>query len=372
MKKKVLVVGAGITGATIARILADTEKFQIEVLEEKSNIGGACSDTFEQFAYYQNHGAHIFNTNNKDIWSFVSRFTKWHPFHHKVLGLVSGSLVPIPININSLERIFSKEYVDLFLENLCYNKEYTFEDLENAAKTSEILKVLLDWIYNNVFKNYSLKQWEKIPDRSILNRVKVFRCSRDDRYFLTDFQGIPEKGYTEMIKNMLDNENISIKLNSKFTLDTINVSQYSYIFYCGAIDELLNYEYGPLEYRTCKFDRFLYKGRYRQQAAVINYPNSYDFTRCHDYSYFMPEYENGYFVKEYPVKYELNKGLERYYPINDDINNALYNKYVESLKQRYSNIIPIGRLGSFKYFSMDKAIEYTINMLEKEVKELEK
>lgn len=368
--RKALIVGAGITGATIARILADTNNFEVRVVEQKDKVGGACHDCFKQEAYYQSHGAHIFNTKNNSTWDFVSRFTDWHPFHHEVLGLVDGTYVPLPINLNSIEKLFSSSKVaeiekTLKELNIEYDSELTLSSLMNNE--NKVLSDLGNFIYHKVFENYSMKQWEKMPNEAVINRVKAFRYSRDNRYFVTDFQGIPEQGYTEMIKNMLDHRNIKVELDSKISLADFKLLDFDYIFYCGPLDELMNYKYGQLEYRSCRFESFLYRGRYRQKAPVINYPNSYKFTRCHDYSYFIPECSNGYFVKEYPEKFELDNDVERYYPINDEKNNSLHAKYIEELKKDYPNVIPAGRLGSFKYFSMDKAIESAMELVEKEV-----
>lgn len=358
MKKKALVVGAGITGATIARLLNNAD-FDVTIIEQTNEVGGACSDTFENFAYKQNHGSHIFHTNNIDVMTFLGSFMKLRPYIHKVKGLINGSLVPIPINLNSIEQIFSKEYIDMFLDKLCFNKEYTFEELKEA---SDFAKTFADWIYINVFKFYSTKQWDKIPDVSTLSRVKAFRHSKDDRYFLDKWQGLPAHGFTALIKDIITKDTtIPIYLNTK--AEPSMFKDYDVVFYTGTIDEIFDFKLGKLPYRTCKFEYECIPIYKSQEAAVINYTQDYAFTRSHDYSWYFPS-QNSFIAYEYPKQHE-SEDEPRYYPIKEDENLKLYDDYKKLLAKEYPNVIPAGRLGTYKYLNMDQAVEQAMKLVEK-------
>lgn len=356
-EKKILVVGSGITGATIARHLADYG-LKVDVFEAKDVLAGACRDEYRGGAYLQIHGAHIFNTQNKEVWDFASRFTKWHPFMHKVTGCINGTYVPIPMNLNSLKMLVSekdyKSYENLLHQECKFGHEFTLKELREHE--SEQLKDLGEFIFENVFKHYSNKQWGKFPDEAVINRVKAFRFSRDDRYFLTEYQGIPEEGYTDMIKRMLEHDNIKITYNKKVKLE--DTMKYDRVFYTGPVDELFDYKFGELPYRSCVFKNTPYIGRYIQrESSVVNYPNSYDYTRTHDYSWFMPKAPHGIFSKEYPAEFKRDSGLERYYPIKEPENLEKFKSYSELAHYAYPHITLAGRLGTYQYFSMDKAIE---------------
>lgn len=357
-KSKVLVIGAGISGATIARLLADSPllDFDVEVIEKQNEVGGVCQDEIKKNAYLQKHGAHIFHTNEYKVWEFLNRFCKWMPYQHKVLGCIDGSLVPIPFNINSVEKLFPKSMIDSLSENLEYGSSYTLKELSDIKNHST--RFLSTFIFENVFKNYSLKQWFKVPDDDVLNRVKAFRFSRDDRYFQDDYQGIPQCGYTELIKRILNHKDITVQLNTDITIDKIDFDRYVGVFYTGPVDYLLNYRFGALHYKTCKFEKHFYTGRYLQrEAAVINYPNDYEFTRTFDCSWFMPNCSNSYFIKEYPKDFDKDSTSEiRYYPGYYKNAKEIYNDYCRFSNHFYPNLFFAGRLGSFSYLDMDKAI----------------
>ena len=354
--KKVLVVGAGITGATIARLLYE-KGFDVTVIEQSTKIGGACSDEIEMFAYKQNHGSHIFHTNNIVVMQFIRNFTELRPYMHKVKGLINGELVPIPINLNSLEKLFDKTTIGLMLEKLSYGVGYSFENLRSFSEQSNILA---DWIYTNVFEFYSQKQWGKIPDISTLNRVKAFRYSKDNRYFLDQWQGIPYHGFTRMIESILKKDS-AIKLELGVTADSSMFKDYDVVFYTGTIDKLFDFKLGKLPYRTCRFD-YEYLQIYKpQDAAVINYTQDYVYTRSHDYSWYIP-CEDSIIAYEYPKQHE-SEDEPRYYPIKEEQNLKLYEEYKQLLAKTFPNVIPAGRLGTYQYLDMDKAIANAMELV---------
>ena len=228
--------------------------------------------------------------------------------------------------------------------------------MEFMKQDDEELKFLAEYIYENVFLHYTEKQWGKSPneiDGAVTARVPVY-LSRDDRYFQDRFQGIPLEGYTKMIENMLDHPNITVKLNTSFK--DIDHTQYDKIFYTGPIDELMDYCFGPLPYRSVHFKLEEYDREFYQDNAVVNYPNNYDFTRIHEYKYYLNDKSDKTVIaKEYSEAFEPGKN-DRFYPIPTEENIALYNKYLEAAKKKYPNMYFLGRLGDYKYYDMDKAV----------------
>ena len=365
----IIVVGAGISGATIARLLAEQGK-NVEIIDKKSHIGGNCYDYYDENGIcVHKYGTHIFHTDDKKVWDFVSRFTKFHPYMHKVLGYIDGQLVPIPFNLNSIAKLFpdalGKRIECKLVEKFGLNKKIPILELRNTS--DDDLSFLSDYIYEKVFLHYTMKQWGQKPediDPSVTARVPVY-VSKDDRYFQNKYQGIPLNGYTKMIENMLNHPKIKVSLNTDWNLlkkEHCNDK----IYYSGPIDELMDYEYGELPYRSVSLDFRTYNMKYFQECAVVNYPNNYDFTRIGEYKYFLQDNSCKTVVSfEYPEQYVRGKN-EPYYPIVSDLNSKLYDKYVENAKKIYPNIFFCGRLGDYKYYDMDKAIFRCFSLLTKE------
>jgi UDP-galactopyranose mutase len=198
-------------------------------------------------------------------------------------------------------------------------------------------------------------------DGAVTDRVPV-RLSKDDRYFLDAYQGIPVKGYSEMIRRMLDQPNIEVRLDTKFNREDID--RYDHIFYTGPIDELMGYKYGPLPYRSLRFELEIHNKEYYQSHAVINYPNDHEFTRIHEYKHYLNEKEDMTIVaKEYPEAFERDVN-ERFYPVPKDENRELYQKYLDDATRIYGNIHFLGRLGDYRYYDMDKAVLRAIQVFE--------
>lgn len=361
--KKVCIVGAGITGCTIARLLAE-QGAHIDLIEKTLYIGGACTDTNPSLSdsYHQLHGSHIFHTNNEDVWKFLSRFTKWFPYQHKVKALIDGNLAPVPFNLNSLKSLNDRFVEDIYgsLKSYQYGKEFTLEELTNSNDMT--LRALGTYIYENVFKTYSTKQWGKIPKESTLNRVKAFRFSKDDRYFLDKYQGIPAFGFSDMMLSMITHNNIEFSKCTEFNKKLIN--KYDHVIYTGSIDELFDYEFGELPYRTCRFSVNYSKFNKVQESAVINYTKDYDFTRTHDYSWYTNGAKSSVIATEYPEDFNKNNSFHvRYYPIDTKENRELYMKYRTHALKVYPNMIFAGRLGAYHYYNMDRAVEQAFELV---------
>ena len=361
-----IVVGAGITGATAARLLADRGE-KVEVIEAKEHIGGNCYDFFDENGIcVHRYGTHIFHTDSKEVWDFVSRFTDWYPYMHKVLGLVEGQLVPIPFNLNSMEKVFPKSLYGKLEEKLIgkfgFGRKVPILELRQA--NDEDLSFLADYIYRHVFLVYTTKQWGMKPeeiDPSVTARVPV-RVSRDDRYFQNRYQGIPEEGYTKLIERMLSHENIHVRTKTSWR-DARDEYARDRIFYTGPVDELMDRRFGDLPYRSIRFDFRTYDREYFQPSAVVNYPENYDFTRIGEYKHFLDTKSPKTVVSlEYSSAYEYGKN-EPSYPIAGEKNQRLYEEYVKAAKEIYPNIVFMGRLGDYRYYDMDKAVARVISLL---------
>lgn len=332
---KVLIVGAGISGASAARILAEDGHF-VTVIDQRDHIGGNCYDYFDQDGIcIHKYGTHIFHTDNQEVWNFVSRFTQWYPYQHKVLGLIDGMEVPIPFNLNSINQVFPKfiaeKLISKLIDEFGFNVKVPILKLREARDTD--LNFLADYIYEKVFLHYTLKQWGMKPedlDPAVTGRVPVY-ISRDNRYFQNRFQGIPLQGYTVMIQHMLDHKNIQVLLKLSFSHKMEN--QYDKILYTGPIDEYFNYEHDELPYRSLKFEFIKFKQEIFQSNSVINYPNNYDFTRIGEYKYFQKlSCKSTVISVEYPQSFK--KGInERYYPILSKQSIDQYEKYKKKCRQ---------------------------------------
>ena len=356
-----LIVGCGISGATIARLLADQGE-QVVIIDSKDHIAGNIYDYYDDGICVHKYGTHIFHTSNKQVWDFISRFCQWYPYQHKVRGLIDGQIVPIPFNLNTLHAVFPESLADKIekklLDNFGLNVKVPI--LELRKKDDPDLQFLAQYVYEKIFLEYTLKQWGKKPDEidpSVSGRVPVY-ISRDDRYFQDKYQGIPIDGYTKMIQKMLDSPNITVKTNTNFDKNM----KYDRLFWTGSIDEFFDYKYGELPYRSERFEFIKYPFSKFQDAAVINYPCNYDWTRIGEYKYFLNNQSDKTIVSyEYPEAFENGKN-ERYYPIANEANDKLYNDYL-NLAKNTKNVYFCGRLGDYKYYDMDKAVARAIDLI---------
>lgn len=365
---KNLIAGCGLSGAVIARLLADIGE-KVLVIDRKNHIAGNIYDyKDENGIYIHKYGSHIFHTNNEKVWKFLNRFTSFNTYMHKVVALIDGIETTIPFNINTLYDVFPKSLAKRLEEKLLDKFEYNTKVpiLEFQKQDDNDLKFLADYIYEKVFLHYTAKQWGKNPDEiasAVTARVPV-HVSKDDRYFQDKYQGIPLNGYTKMVENILNHPNIEVKLNTdfkEFASENQEELKNFRIFYTGSIDEFFDYKYGELPYRSVNFKFETHNREFYQSNAVVNYPCNYDFTRIHEYKYYLNDKSDKTVIaKEYSEYFENGKN-ERYYPIENDDNKNLYEKY---LSQTPDNLYFLGRLGDYKYYDMDKAVERAINLFE--------
>ncbi len=365
-----IIVGSGFAGATVANILANKGQ-KVLVIDKRDHIGGNAFDFKEDDILIHKYGPHIFHTNSKEVFDYLSNFTEWYKYEHKVLGHIQDKLVPIPFNFKSIDECLP-EKADKLKELLVanYGEGKKVPIMELLKNENRDIRYLANYIYEHVFKYYTMKQWgmkvEEL-DSAVSARVPV-NTSYDDRYFNDTYQYMPKEGYTSLISKMLGNENIEIKLNTKandiLKLEDGNIyfedSRFEgKVYYTGALDELFEYNLGELPYRS--LDLILErKNKTFQDAATENYPeDDVKFTRITEYKHFLENKPKDitYIHTEYPFPYRRNGevGNVPYYPIFTEENQELYEKYVEQAKQ-YSNLILLGRLAEYKYYNMDAII----------------
>lgn len=364
-KKKNLIVGAGFAGGTIANLIADKLNEQVVIIDKKPHIAGNSYDyRDENGIMIHKYGSHIFHTNSEKVWNFIKKFGSFNQYMHKVYALIDGIETTIPFNFNTLYNVFPQKLANKIEEKLLQKFEYNSKVpiLEFLKQDDKDLKFLANYIYEKVFLHYTAKQWNVNPkdiDSAVTARVPVY-LSKDNRYFQDKYQGIPLEGYTKLVENMLNSPNIEIRLNTNFK--DIN-EQFERIFYTGSIDEFFDYKFGILPYRSVNFKFETHTKDFYQQNSVINYPCNYDFTRIHEFKHYLNDKSDKTVIaKEYSENFELEKN-ERYYPILNNENINLYNKYFAEAK-KLNNVYFLGRLGDYKYYDMDKAILRAIEMFE--------
>ncbi len=364
MKYDVLVVGAGLAGSTAARLLAEKGK-KILVIEQRPYVGGNCLDfTNESGIIVHQYGPHIFHTNNKPVWDFVQRFSKFNHFQHTVLSFAEGRFIPFPINRDTICSVFgvtiSVGEVHEFLS--AEVGKSTFNSPPKNFRDAVVAQVG-EKLYDLFFKNYTLKQWEKDPEElspEIASRIPV-RENRDPRYFTDKYQGIPELGYSAMINNMLDHPAITVLCNTDYAAIKDEV-QSEMTVYTGKLDVFFDQVYGELDYRSVKFDFETKNVEFYQPAAVVNYPNDYDFTRITEFKHFTGVKQPVTTIcREFPSA----QGEPCYVVISDD-NLEKRAKYIsESIQLEESGKFTfVGRLAEYKYYNMDQVIDSVMKKID--------
>lgn len=375
-KVKYLVVGCGLSGAIIAERIASIKKQKVLVIDKRDHIGGNVYDYKQYGITVHKYGPHVFHTNNKEVWDYLSRFTEWHYFMYRVKTFIDGKEVNIPFNLDSLYKVFpntlAQKLEEKLLNNFKFNSKIPILELKNSSDND--LQFLAEYIYEKVFLGYTVKQWGVKPediDSSVSARVPIY-ISKDNRYFTDKYQAIPKNGYTKMVENILDNPLIEVRLNTDFK-DIKNEIDYDIMYFTGSIDELFDYKHGKLPYRSLNIEFKKYDKEFMQSGPQINYPENYDYTRSVEYKYYLDEKSDKTILSyEYPCEYEDGKN-ERYYPIPNEDNQKLYKKYLKELlklnnARRTGNprwIYVLGRLGDYKYYNMDEVVEKAL-MLAKE------
>lgn len=366
--KKNLVVGAGFSGAVMAERLASVLGEDVLVIDKNNYLGGTAFDYKENGINISKFGSHIFHTNYDFIWKYLNRFSKFNTYVHKVTAFVDGNFLNIPFNLNSIYQIFSpvlaKRLENKLINKYGYNVKIPVADFKTKPFIwDRDLDFLASYIYKNVFTGQYEKQIGGSKD--ILkffeaSKISVF-TSKDDRFYQSRYQGIPKDGYTKLIENILNHKNIRVLTGTDFK--TVDTESFDRVFYTGSIDEFFDYKYGTLGYRSGNFEFEEINTEKYQNTGVVNYPNDYDFIKIHEFKHYSIEKtKNTIIAKEYPADYISGKN-EKLYPILNDRNLKVLKQYkVESKK--LGNVYFLGRLGDFKYYSMDSAIKRALELFD--------
>lgn len=369
----VIIIGSGLSGSVLAHLFATELNKKVLVLEKRNHIGGNCYDFINEFGFLEHrYGAHLFHTNSEKIWNFVQQFDEWIPYHHKVYASINNLLVPIPINISSINLLFN-----LNIEHENEMKKWLKDEIEYSKEIKNGKDVILQKfgtrLYDIIFKHYTKKQWDKYPDEldsSILERIPI-RYNFDEGYFNDKYQYLPKHGYTFMINNMLDHNNITVKLNIEFDPKKFNKDKNQILIYTGPIDHYFKCLNLPsLEYRSLNFERNILSNLdFYQSNSVINYPQSdIMYTRIVEPKHFYKELNKNILGTVIIKEYSTSKG-EPYYPVLNSKNIEIYQQYQNLTKNlEKDNIYFLGRLANFKYFNMDEAILNSISFYENYLK----
>ena len=355
-----LIVGAGFAGAVLAERLASQAGKKVLIVDKRSHIGGNTYDHYNNDGILvHKYGPHIFHTNSREIYDYLGTFTLWRPYEHRVLASVDGMLVPIPINLNTINMLYglhlSSGEVAEFLQSRAEPRDriVTSEDVVVSKVGREL--------YEKFFKGYTKKQWALDPselDASVAARIPV-RSNRDDRYFTDTYQGMPLLGYTKMFENMLCHPNIKIMLNIDYK-EIEELIPHKEMIYTGPVDYYFDYCYGKLPYRSLEFRFETIEKETIQPTGTVNYPNEHPYTRSTEFKYLTGQKNpRSTIVYEYPQ----DEG-DPYYPVPRPENAALYKKY-ETLTRECKNVHFTGRLATYKYYNMDQVVGQSLTLYKK-------
>lgn len=353
-----LIVGCGLSGMTASRVLAE-KGHKVLIVDKRNHIGGNIYDYYnEEGILIHKYGPHIFHTNNEDVWRFLSRFTEWKEYQHKVLSYINGMLVPMPINLDTINMLYGTNYNSLTIGTFFDGIKENVEEIKNSKDV--IVSQVGEELYKLFFEGYTKKQWDLYPyelGKEVTSRIPT-RTNRDSRYFTDKYQAIPKHGYTQMAENILNHRNIKVMLNTCYEEINYEVN-YLKVIFTGCIDEFFYEKYGKLPYRSLKFIEETYDKEFYQQVGVINYPNDYDYTRITEYKYLTGQKHD----KTTIIKEVSSATGDPYYPIPKHENKELYNMYKKEAENN-ENVYFLGRLGTYSYMNMDAVVYQALKFCE--------
>jgi len=361
MKYDYLIVGAGFSGSVMAERIASQLNKKVLIVEKRNHIGGNAYDEYDKHRILiHKYGPHIFHTNSKKVLDYLSQFTEWIKYEHKVLAKLNNEYYPIPINRTTINKLYNKNFnTDEEIKQF-YNK---VKEERNPILNSEdviVNKVGKD-LFNKFFKYYTKKQWNLEPKELspvVCGRIPV-RTNNDDRYFADKYQFMPKEGYTKMFEKMLSNNNIEILLNTDYrkVIDEINFDK---MIYTGPIDYFFDHKFGKLPYRSIRFEWKNYKREYHQKVAVVNYVGDEKYTRVCEYKYLTGQIQK---ITTLSYEYSVKTG-KPYYPVPNEKSKKLYSKYKIETK-KLKNVLFCGRLAEYQYYNMDQVVANSLNIFSK-------
>jgi UDP-galactopyranose mutase len=355
-----MIVGAGFAGSVLAERLASQANKKVLIIDKRNHIAGNTYDFFNKDGILvHQYGPHIFHTNSKEVFEYLGQFTSWRPYEHRVLASVDGMMVPIPINLNTINQLYglnlSAGEVDNFLQSKAVPKDriVTSEDVVISKVGKEL--------YEKFFKGYTKKQWGLDPselDASVAARIPT-RNNRDNRYFSDTYQAMPLHGYTKLFERMLSHPNIKVMLNTDYK-EVEHVIPFKKMIYTGPVDYYFDYYYGKLPYRSIEFKFETMETECFQATGTVNYPNEHLYTRSTEFKYLTGQkHPKTTVVYEYPQA----EG-DPYYPVPRPENAELYKKY-QALAEQCPDTYFTGRLATYKYYNMDQVVAQSLALFRK-------
>src|SRR5687767_7048759 len=355
-----LIVGAGFAGSVLAERLANGSGKKVLVCDKRPHIAGNAYDYYnDDGILIHKYGPHIFHTNSAEVFQYLSKFTEWREYQHRVLASVDGMLVPIPINLDTINKLYGLNLTSFelkeFFEKIREPREHlrTSEDVVVSAVGQEL--------YEKFFRGYTRKMWELDPselDASVTARVPT-RTNKDDRYFTDTYQVMPLHGYTVMFQKMLSHPNIKVMLNTDYK-EVIDIIPHKKLIYTGPVDAYFDYCYGKLPYRSLEFKFETIDAEFFQPTGTVNYPNEQAFTRITDFKYLTGQKHH-----KTAIVYEFPKAEgDPYYPVPRPENAEIYKKY-QQLAETMTNTYFVGRLATYKYYNMDQVVAQALTLFKK-------
>ena len=346
-----LIVGAGFAGSVLAERLASQDDARVLIVDRRPHIGGNAYDYYDDAGILvHRYGPHIFHCNSPEIFAYLSQFTGWRPYQHRVLASVDGQLVPIPINLDTVNALYGLSLTSFQLEEFLAGVAEPKAEIR-TAEDAVVSKVGRD-LYQKFFRGYTRKQWGLDPselDAQVTARIPT-RTNRDDRYFTDRYQVMPRHGYTRMFERMLDHPNIKVMLNTDYR-EINQFVPYREIIYSGPIDEFFDRCYGPLPYRSLEFAFETVEAETYQAVGTVNYPNDYEFTRITEFKHLTGQvHPRSTIVREYP-----RPEGDPYYPIPRPENAERYAQY-RALADQTPGATFVGRLATYQYYNMDQVV----------------
>ncbi len=359
-----LVVGAGFSGAVIAERLASQLDRKVLVVEKRDHIGGNAYDYYnEDGILVHKYGPHIFHTNYDDVWRYLSQFTEWNGYTHRVLAFVDGRKVPIPINLTTVNTLLNKNFTEDELKDYLESVRIKLPEVKNSRDV--VVSQVGEYLYEKFFRNYTYKQWGVYPEElspEVTRRIPV-RFNTDDRYFTDKYQGLPAEGYTELFKRLLKNDNITVLLDTDYR-EIIEEVRFDRLIYTGPIDYFFDYKYGRLPYRSLHFVSETLDMEFFQEVAVVNYPNDHDFTRITEFKHMtLQQHPKTTIIREYP-----RPEGEPYYPMPTAEGREIYQMYYKEASALKS-VYLLGRLAEYRYYNMDQVVKRALEMFSKLARE---
>jgi UDP-galactopyranose mutase len=353
-------VGAGLAGATVAERLATKYGKQVLLIEQRNHIAGNCFDCHDSSGIMiQKYGPHIFHTSLQDVWDYLSQFTKWNNYVHRVLVNVCGMELYLPINLDTMDKLQGYRFTPEELQCYFDKKRIPMENVSNSRDV--IVSQIGEELYDLFFKNYTKKQWGVYPDEldaEVTRRIPV-RFNRDTRYFSDRYQGLPAEGFTPMVQKMLDHKNIRVLLNTDYK-EVLDEISHEALIYTGPLDYFFDYRYGKLPYRSLEFKLETLDVEQYQNAAVVNFPNEYDYTRITEFKQF---YAQKHHKTTLCYEYPKAEG-DPYYPMPTAAARELSQKYHNDAQQ-LDRVFFAGRLAEYRYLNMDQVVASSLALADK-------